>query len=147
MTSTAESSAVAETHDVGSESAPTTEERNKATVRAFYQAAIIEKDFAKVRPLLGDRYIQHNPQIADGFDGLQAFLAMLAQNVPGISLDIKRLVAEGDYVVSHVHGIRVPGQSGTSIVDVFRFEDGKIVEHWDVMQPIPESAANANTMF
>lgn len=125
----------------------TSDERHKATVRAFYQAAILDKDFAKVRPLLGDHYIQHNPRIADGFDGLEKFIEGLARDFPGISLDIKRLVAEGDHVVAHVHGIRVPGQAGTSIIDIFRFEDGRIVEHWDVMQPIPDSAANANTMF
>ncbi|GAA4959250.1 ester cyclase [Yinghuangia aomiensis] len=122
-------------------------ERNKETVRAFYQAAIIEKEFDKVRPLLGDKYIQHNPQIADGFDGLKEFLNFLAENFPGISLEIKRLVAEGDFVVSHIHGIRVPDQPGASIVDIFRFEDGKIVEHWDVAQPIPDEAANSNSMF
>ena len=121
--------------------------RNKETVKAFYQAAIIEKDFSKVRPLLGDRYIQHNPQIADGFEGLQGFLTYLARNFPGVTLQIKRLVAEDDYVVSHVHGIRVPGQPGASIIDIFRFENGKIVEHWDVAQTVPETAANSNSMF
>lgn len=131
----------------GAQALSTPEERRKETVRAFYQAAIIEKDFAKVRPLLGETYTQHNPQIADGFEGLEAFLEMLAQDFPDITLEIKRLIADCDYVVSHVHGIRVPGQPGTSIIDIFRFVDDKIVEHWDVMQPIPQTAVNANTMF
>lgn len=133
--------------NISADAQTTPEETHKETVRAFYQAAIIEQDFAKVRPLLGDVYTQHNPQIADGFEGLEAFLGMLAQNFPDITVEIKRLVAEGDYVVSHVHGIRVPGQPGSSIVDIFRFADDRIVEHWDVMQPIPEAAANVNTMF
>lgn len=122
-------------------------ERNKAIVEAFYQAAIVDKDFSKVRPLLGDSYTQHNPQIADGFDGLQAFIGFLAETCPGITLEIKRLIAEGDYVVSHVHGIRVPGQPGTAIIDIFRFKGDKIVEHWDVQQPIPDESANDNPLF
>jgi predicted SnoaL-like aldol condensation-catalyzing enzyme len=61
--------------------------------------------------------------------------------------EIKTIFAEGDFVMAHVHGVRVPGQRGMAIVDIFRLEDGKIVEHWDVMQPIPEEAANENGMF
>ncbi len=123
------------------------QERNKRTVVAFYQAAIIDKDFARARMLLGDTYTQHNPQIADGLDGLEAFLGRLAKAFPGLTMEIKRLIAEGDYVAAQVHGVRVPGQPGSAIVDIFRFEGDKIIEHWDVMQPIPVEAANTNTMF
>ncbi len=122
-------------------------EQNKQTVLAFYRYAIVEKDFAAARSLIGPGYIQHNPQIADGVDGLEAFLTYLRDSFPGLTMQVKRLVAEGDLVVGHVHGVRVPGTSGAAIIDIFRFEDGKIVEHWDVLQPVPDEAANSHTMF
>jgi predicted SnoaL-like aldol condensation-catalyzing enzyme len=129
--------------------APATEqlERNKATVTACYRHAIVEKDFEAARALVGPTYTQHNPRIADGLEGLAQFIDSVKRDFPDLTVDVKRLVAEGNYVVGHVHGIRVPGQAGTAIVDIFRFEDNRIVEHWDVMQPIPEDAANENTMF
>jgi predicted SnoaL-like aldol condensation-catalyzing enzyme len=122
-------------------------ETNKRTVLAFYEAGLNQKDFEAASKLIGDRYVQHNPRIADGIDGFRAFVGGLKETFPGLRADIKRIFAEDDYVVAHVHGVRVPGQRGTAIVDIFRLEDGKIVEHWDVMQPIPENAENPNGMF
>jgi len=60
---------------------------------------------------------------------------------------VKRIVAEGDYVVAHVHGVREPGERGLAIMDIFRLDDGKLVEHWDVIQAVPEQAVNENGMF
>jgi predicted SnoaL-like aldol condensation-catalyzing enzyme len=122
-------------------------EANKQTVLAFYEAGLNNKDFEAVSKLVGDRYTQHNPLIADGREGLKAFVATLTGSFPALHADVKRLFAEGDYVIAHVHGVRVPGQPGSAIVDIFRFDEGKIVEHWDVMQPIPERSANGNGMF
>ena len=122
-------------------------DRNKETVRAFYQAAINDKDFAAARALIGPRYVQHNPRIADGIEGFAGFVAQIAAEFPGLRAEVKGLWAEGDRVIGHVHGVRVPGQRGTAIVDIFRLEEGLIVEHWDVMQPVPEEAANGNGMF
>lgn len=120
---------------------------NKETVLAFYEAALNNKDFAAARHLVGPRYVQHNPAIADGVGGLAAFVDSLATRFPELRAEVKALYADGDHVIAHVHGIRVPGRPGTAIVDIFRLEAGRIVEHWDVMQPIPESAANPNGMF
>jgi predicted SnoaL-like aldol condensation-catalyzing enzyme len=64
-----------------------------------------------------------------------------------IEAGIKRIFAERDFVIAHLHGVRRPGQRGSAIVDIFRLEAGKIVEHWDVIQPVPEDAANPNGMF
>jgi predicted SnoaL-like aldol condensation-catalyzing enzyme len=121
-------------------------EKNKQTVLAFYEA-IVSKDFDAASKLIGDRYVQHNPMIADGIEGFKAFLGFLKETFPELRADVKSLFAEGDFVIGHVHGVRVPGQPGAAIVDIFKFEDGKIVEHWDIQQPIPEEAKNQNGMF
>jgi predicted SnoaL-like aldol condensation-catalyzing enzyme len=68
------------------------------------------------------------------------------EKFPASRSEIKRVFADGDYVILHVHAVREPGTRGNAIVDIFKLEDGKIVEHWDVVQPIPEKAANANGM-
>ncbi|MFX0580463.1 ester cyclase [Nocardia nepalensis] len=122
-------------------------ESNKRTVLAFYEAAFNAKDFEAAAEFFDAHYIQHNPEIADGFDGLLARLTRLKEGAPNLRAEVKRIVAEGDYVVAHVHGVREPGDRGLAIMDIFRLDDGKLVEHWDVIQPVPEQAANANGMF
>ncbi|QGN32219.1 nuclear transport factor 2 family protein [Microlunatus sp. Gsoil 973] len=124
-----------------------TAERNKQAVREFYEYAINRKDFTAARSLIGDRYTQHNPRIADGVDGLESFIDELRTRFPYLRAEVKQLYADGDVVIGHVHGIRVPGQAGTAIIDIFRFDEDKIVEHWDVMQPLPDRSANPNGMF
>lgn len=122
-------------------------EANKGTVLAFYEVGLNQKDFTAASKLLGPRYVQHDPRIADGLEGFKAFLGRLKQEFPALRAEIKHVFADGDFVVAHVHGVRVPGQPGVAIVDIFRLEDGRIIEHWDVMQPVPEDAANQNGMF
>jgi predicted SnoaL-like aldol condensation-catalyzing enzyme len=124
-----------------------TPEANKKIVVEFYEAAINQKDFEAASKFMGDTYIQHNPLAADGPEGLEAYLAFLRENHPAARSEIKRVFAEDDFVILHVHAIRDPGERGSAIVDIFRLEDGKVVEHWDVIQPIPEPAANDNGMF
>jgi predicted SnoaL-like aldol condensation-catalyzing enzyme len=122
-------------------------EENKKTVRALYEAALNKKDFEEASKYLGTKYIQHNPGAADGPEGLKGFIAFLREKFPSNHSEIKRIFADGDYVIVHVHAVREPGSRGNAIVDIFRLEDGKVVEHWDVVQPIPEKAANSNGMF
>ena len=123
------------------------QERDTKTVVDFYEKALNQKDFDAAAKYLGPRYTQHNPNAADGPEGLRAFLGFLKETFPTSRNEIKRVFADGDYVILHVHAVREPGTRGNAIVDIFRLEDGKIVEHWDVVQPIPEKAANANGMF
>ncbi len=123
------------------------QERDKKTVVDFYEKALNQKDFDAAAKYLGPRYTQHNPNAADGPEGLRAFLGFLKEKFPNSRSEIKRVFAAGDHVILHVHAVREPGTRGNAIVDIFRLEDGKIVEHWDVVQPIPEKAANANGMF
>jgi len=122
-------------------------EANKATVMEFYESALNHKDFEAAVTFIGGRYVQHNPLIADGMEGLNAFLSFLKTNYPNLRGEIKRVFADGDYVILHTHGVRIPGERGSAIMDIFKLEEGKIVEHWDVIQPIPESAINQNGMF
>jgi len=123
------------------------EEANKKLVSEFYEKAINQKDFEAAAKYFGNRYVQHNPNAPDGIEGFKTFLGFLREKFPQSKSEIKRAFADGDYVIIHVHAVRTPGERGSAIVDIFKLENGKIVEHWDVVQPIPEKAANNNTMF
>jgi predicted SnoaL-like aldol condensation-catalyzing enzyme len=122
-------------------------EANKKAVQEFYDFVINKKDFESARKYMGDRYKQHNPLVADGPEGLKAFIEFLKTNFPEARSEIKRVLADGDYVILHVHSIRPPNMRGRAIIEIFRLENGKVDEHWDVIQEIPEESANPNGMF
>jgi predicted SnoaL-like aldol condensation-catalyzing enzyme len=122
-------------------------EDNKKTVAALYDAVLNQKDFEKASQYLGSRYTQHNPVAADGPEGLKGFIGFLKEKFPNNRSEIKRIFADGDYVIVHVHAVREPGTRGNAIIDIFKLENGKVVEHWDAVQPIPEKSANTNGMF
>lgn len=122
-------------------------EANKKAVAEFYDLAINKKDFDAASKFIGPRYVQHNPRAADGPEGLKAFLAFLREKFPDSHSEFKRVFADGDYVIVHVHNVPTPGSRGNAIIDIFKLENGKVVEHWDVRQEIPEQSANSNTMF
>src|SRR5712675_138744 len=96
----------------------------------------------------GSPYRQHNPLVEDGMDGLRKFVTWIMSKHPDARCELKRVFADGDYVIlhSHWHGLS-DNPRGEAVVDIFRLEGGKVLEHWDVIQPIPETAANGNTMF
>jgi predicted SnoaL-like aldol condensation-catalyzing enzyme len=122
-------------------------EQKKATVLAFYETALNQRDADAAIQYVGSQYRQHNPLVADEYAGLREYLAWIQENFPESHSKILRVFADGDYVLLHVHRMRTPGTRGDAIVDIFRLQDGKIAEHWDAIQPIPETSANANTMF
>ena len=118
-------------------------EANKRTVLAFYDAALNRSSIDEAAAYFGPHFIQHNPRSKDGIEGFRSLLQDLKKQFPGLRSDVKRAFADGDFVMLHVHVKLQP----EAIVEIFRLEHGKIVEHWDVRQPIPETAANTNGMF
>jgi predicted SnoaL-like aldol condensation-catalyzing enzyme len=121
-------------------------EANKANTVAFHKKAVFEGEVENAfRLYAGGSYRPHNPLIGDGMEGLRKFVAWILANHPDAHGEIKRVFADGDYV-SHWHGLS-DNPRGEAVVDIYRLEGGKVVEHWDVIQPIPEMAANNNTMF
>jgi predicted SnoaL-like aldol condensation-catalyzing enzyme len=121
--------------------------RNKELVLAFYKKLIGEKDYEGARRYMGSEYRQHAPYAADGHAGVAEWVRKFKEAFPQHHYEVKKIIAEGDLVMLHLHGKNGLHLYGESVVDIFRIENGKVVEHWDIIQPIPESADNANSMF
>jgi predicted SnoaL-like aldol condensation-catalyzing enzyme len=123
--------------------------RNKATVVAYYTTAFNDKKPEEaVARYGGPVYIQHNPQAADGFQAFIDFVKFYTGQYPQLHVDIKRVIGECNMVVTHSHLTTSPDDRGSAVADIFRLNrQGKIVEHWDVIQPVPATSANDNTMF
>jgi predicted SnoaL-like aldol condensation-catalyzing enzyme len=123
-------------------------EQSKETVRAFCDLAFNQKEPAEaVARYVGSRYTQHNPMAGDGPQPFIEFVNGFVGQSPDLRVDVKRVIAEGDLVVTHSLIKTSAEDRGTAAADIFRLEDVKVVEHWDVLQPVPETAANDNTKF
>ena len=123
-------------------------ETNKRLVREFYDLALnAKKPEEAASRYLGPYYRQHNPGAGDGAEAFVTFVKGFTRAFPNLHFDFKRFIMEGNFVVVHSHLVREHGDRGVAVMDIFRIENNRIVEHWDVLQDIPESASNNNSMF
>ncbi len=120
---------------------------DKKLVTKAFEQLIVRKDLSALDRYWGAEYHQHNPNIADGVAGARAGLGGYFEAFPQLKVTPKRVIAEGDLVAVHSHYVNAPGERGQAVVDLFRVRGGKIVEHWDVLQDVPATAANDNGMF
>ncbi|WP_420580488.1 ester cyclase [Reichenbachiella sp.] len=122
-------------------------EQNKKNAVDFYRTAYEGNPAKAVELYVGDEYIQHNPDVANGTQGFIDYFERMQKEYPEKSIAFVRVIAEGDLVALHTHQTW-PGNDQYVTMDFFRFDDnGKIVEHWDAIQQIPETSANPNTMY
>ncbi len=127
--------------------APSVTERNRAIVTDFARIFYAEKDVRKAfDSYVVPDYIQHNPGVADGRDAAITALEPMFSR-PGARFDVKRILVDGDHAVIHLHGRGDAATAGAAVADIYRLKDGKIVEHWDVLQSMPTKSANPHPMF
>lgn len=129
-------------------SEPSQIEKNKMLVIKFYELAFVErKGVEAAERYVSEDYIQHNPYTATGRQAFIDYAISSLKDKPSAYSEIKRVIAEGDLVVVHVHDRLNKQDRGSAVVDIFRVENDKIVEHWDVIQTIPEKDYSGNSMF
>jgi predicted SnoaL-like aldol condensation-catalyzing enzyme len=123
-------------------------DRNKQAVLAFYDLMFNQnRPRDAIERYVGEAYIQHNPEVADGKQGFIDYFERMARDYPGKRMHVVRVIAEGNHVVLH-NRQEWPGYPDFAAIDIFRLtEDGRIVEHWDVLQTVPDAAAHDNGMF
>ncbi|BCJ67357.1 nuclear transport factor 2 family protein [Polymorphospora rubra] len=124
----------------------TTSEHNRELVRSLYEQFFVHRDLDAVAALIHERFVQHSPDAPSGRDAYVAHLREAA--FAGGSSDVKRIIADGDLVAIHHHmRLRDDDGPGLAVVDLWRIEDGRLIEHWDVEQPVPATARVPNGMF
>ena len=127
---------------------PRNETDPKRLVLDFFDLAFVKREAAQAAErYLGAQYKQHNPTAPDGAEVFPNLISGLFAQAPEASFHLKRAIAEDDLVVLHYNLKMFPDDRGQAVVDILRVEDGRIVEHWDVMQAVPAESANTNGMF
>ena len=122
-------------------------ETNKIAAETFLRLASSGKVQEAYENYVGDGFRHHNPFFEGSAESLRAGMVENAQQNPDKVLDVQRVIEEGDFVVVHAHVRHKPGDIGVALVHIFRFENGRIVELWDLGQPVPEKSPNQYGMF
>ncbi len=126
------------------------EEANRQLVLGVYEHVLKPLDSRRVDDFFAPGYIQHNPMAETGAEGLKRFLDWARTTTPNARHHLKRVFVDGDHVIAHVHVIidgADPADRGNAVVDIFRIESGRVAEHWDAAQAVPDQCANANGVF
>jgi predicted SnoaL-like aldol condensation-catalyzing enzyme len=123
------------------------ERANLELVLAMFREVLNPMDSGAVDRFIAEDYVQHNQSVAPGRQPLKDFLDVIRKRTPEAVHDVKRAFADGDHVVVHYHVRRWPGDLGWAVIDIFRLENGKVAEHWDVMQDVVEGGPNPNSPF
>lgn len=123
------------------------EQANHDLVLEMYRKVLIAMDSSAVDRYIAADYIQHSSLAEPTVEALKGFLDRVRAESPDARQTIHRSFVDGDYVITHTHVVRWPGDSGLAVVDIFRVEDGMIIEHWDVIQDVPAQPVNPNSMF
>jgi predicted SnoaL-like aldol condensation-catalyzing enzyme len=123
------------------------EQKNLKAVLDFYEVVINDQQYERAGEFLDDNYIQHKPEVETGPQGVLDFLRYIYSKSPDHKARIVRAFADGDYVILHVHVMNAVEAKDLAVMDIFRVENGKLMEHWDVASPVPETAKNVNGVF
>ncbi len=123
------------------------EEANRKLVVDFYDMVFNQHKVEEGAAVVIEDYKQHNPYVPDGKAPFVSYFTQFFQDNPDARARIVRSAADGDLVWLHIHSTQNDKAQGEAVIDIFRVQDGKITEHWDVIQPVPEESANENTMF
>lgn len=123
------------------------EEANLAVVMGLFEHVLNPMDSGAVDRFIHEDYIQHNQSVEPGREPLKAFLDMIKGQTPQAVHDVKRAFVDGDHVTVHYHVRRWPDDLGWAVIDIFRVENGKVKEHWDVMQDVIEGGPNPISPF
>jgi predicted SnoaL-like aldol condensation-catalyzing enzyme len=123
------------------------DEAKLALVRGMYNDVLFALDASRVDDYIAQDYIQHSSLAEPGIEGLKAWLRVASVESPDARQTLHHLFVDGDHVIGHTHVVRWPGDRGAAVMDIYRIEDGRIKEHWDVIQEIPENPVNPTPMF
>jgi len=123
------------------------EEKNLKAVLDFYDVVINGQQYSRVYEFVDKNYIQHKPEVEDGPEGLLDFVRWIYSQSPQHKARIIRSFVDGDYVILHVHVINGAEAKDIAVMDIFRVENGILMEHWDVANPVPLNAKNDNGVF
>jgi predicted SnoaL-like aldol condensation-catalyzing enzyme len=123
------------------------EQRNLDHVRGLFYNVLLPLDYSKVDQYIAPGSIQHSQMAEPGRDALKAFLDYIKGVNSNSTQSLKRIFVDDDHVIMHTHVIRWPDDPGLAVIDIFRLEDGMVVEHWDCVQEVPTDSPNPNSMF